>query len=403
MHASVSRADLISAVQRWFDLAASLEWRSYDPYDLLASPHLRRCPEISPFAARVCVQIGRRSGPGLRRWLRIAPHEEAQALATFLRAAVMLVRCGEVWAERYIDPLVTRLETKAIPAFPGCGWGLEFPVATRFGFKPARTPNIYQTLLALSALLDVDELNGGMGNQPLLTGGCRFVTDHLSSFPYAGQSWLRYWPRSDDAIVNVQALSAGVMARLGTRLGEPRLLAVADRAATTVLRVQHQDGCWPYSADGRARFVDGFHTGFVLEGLSEYARRRPNGLGGAPNRAMQAGMRYFKRHLLDENGQPRSFADGTVSLDGQTGAQCIQTVTICAADPQDLDIGLSLWDAMNRRYGCGSANRRRRDGDAPALRWTVAPLVLATAHLVRALESQTRMADGRHGTGFGGL
>jgi len=393
MGAMVPRSDLISAAQFWFEMAECLDWRCYDPYDLLASPYLRRCPEISTFAARAIVQIGRRSGTAIRRLLRIAPHEEAQVLATFLRSAALLARCGEAWAGRYVEPLMCRLAAKATTAPPGRGWGLDFPVATRFGFRPRRLPNIYQTLVALSALMDAEGLGGSVADVSLLTDGSRFVTKHLATFEYAGQSWLRYWPRSDDPIVNVQALASGVFARLGARLGEHHLLALADRAAATVLGVQRGDGSWPYSADGRATFVDGFHTGFILEGLSEYMRWRPDGLGCETGKAVRAGFRYYKQHLLSANAQPRAFADGPVSLDGQTAAQCVQTLTICAADPLDASVGLRVWESINRRHGPNAARRWPGDGSFPALRWTIAPAALATAHLVRALESPNGAAE----------
>jgi len=91
--------------------------------------------------------------------------------------------------------------------------------------------------------------------------------------------------------------------------------------------------------------------------------------------AVAAGLAYFKEHLLTADGRPRSFADRAASRDGQTLAQAIQTLVVCGPR-SDLATAGRIWRLSDEQ------GQRAR---FLALRWDVAPLALATAYLVRAM------------------
>src|SRR4051812_45375101 len=101
------------AARRGFDLGQRLNWRSYDPYDLLLSPYLIRIQSVSHFGSRVVIQVGKHFGERLRRAFAVPHHEEPKALADFLRAAVMLAEDGEDWAHEYAPLLSSRLQAHA--------------------------------------------------------------------------------------------------------------------------------------------------------------------------------------------------------------------------------------------------------------------------------------------------
>lgn len=371
----VSRERLVAAVQRDFSVAARVEWRSHDPYDVLLSPFVRRLPQVSPLAARLVVQVGKRSGTGLRRLLRVSPHEEPKALADFLRAACTLGRLGEAWAAEYVDELSPRLRQLAVTTRTGHGWGLGFPWVSRYLAAAAGQPNIYTTTGACQALLDDYELTGREESLQAAVLGTRFILRELGSFTHEGNSWLRYSAKADSPIVNIQALASSLLARVGVVEQDDELLTAADRAAEAVIATQRADGSWTYSVDGRGDFVDGFHTGFTLEGLVEYGALRGRDASGALDTAVATGLAYFKEHLLTADDRPRSFADGAASRDGQTLAQAIQTLVVCGGR-SDVAAATRIWRLRDEQ------GQRAR---FLALRWDVAPLALATAYLVRAM------------------
>jgi hypothetical protein len=374
-HSAVSRQHLVAALRRDFSLGERVDWRSHDPYDLLLSPFARRIPQISPLAARVFVQLGRRSGANIRRLLRVPLHEEPKTLADFLRAAVILGNLGDGWSVEHISRLSRRLRDRAVATPTGHAWGNAFPQASRFVAAPADEPNIYTTTAACDALLAEYEFVGGEESLEAASLGATFILRDLGTFTHEGRHWLRYFRGRDSPIVNVQASAASLFARLGRIQSNEELLETADRAAETVVSAQRDDGSWSYSTDGRGEFVDGFHTGFTLQGLVEYGTLRDSSAAVRIDETVETGFAYFKEHLLTPDGRPCAFADGAASRDAQTLAQAIQSLVICGTGP-DTSLAARIWRAAE------DALQRER---FLALRWNHAPFALATANLVAAV------------------
>jgi len=369
----VSRATLAEAAREAFEIAQRREWRSHDPYDLLLAPFGPPVQSRSTFAARVLVQAGKRSGSRLRRVLRVPEHEEPKALADFLHAAVILTAGGETWARRYVGWLGERLRAAAVAGEPGLGWGLAFPYASRFVSAAPGTPNIYTTTSACRALLAQFKLTGEAASLDAVVEGIRFIVDGLGTFEHRGSRWHRYFRGLDTPTVNVQASTAALLADASRLSGDTPLLAMADEAAAAVLSCQRDDGSWFYSDDGRASFVDGFHTGFTLAGLAEYASLRASeDAAGRARDAVDRGYAFFREHLLTPDGLPRAVADGLPGLDGQNVAQCLQTLVVCGGRPRDRGDAYRLW----RREVAGRLRQPRS-----SLLWELGPAVLATAYL----------------------
>ncbi len=377
-----------SQAKHWFQLAERLDWSSYDPYDFLLSPYLCWLQRASPLGARISIQVGKSSGAPSRQILGIRPHQEAKTLSDYISAAVILARANVAWASSYVDLLLDLLDKRAIVTPQGKGWGLEFPYTSRYVNAPARTPNAYQTVYTIHALLDAYEKTGNSLGVQSAAEGCRFIREGLGDFEYGGRRWFYYWPARQIPAPNVQALIASAFARSGPILGDTELSRLADRCAEVVISAQRMDGSWPYSEDGRANFVDGFHTGFILQGLAEYLRYRDLANPDVLN-SLDRGLRFFREHLVTQDKLPRYFADGPVSLDGQNFAQCIQTLTVCAQNQRDLEIARSMWMSVYHpdQFRTIGSSLQKQIGAAiqfPELRWTIGPAVLATAHLVFA-------------------
>jgi hypothetical protein len=276
------------------------------------------------------------------------------------------------------------LAAKAILTSSGQGWGLEFPYVSRFVNVRARTPNIYQTLNAILAFLDVYDYYGDLRALDLAKNGLIFITEGLGCFKRDGQLWFRYWPGCDDPIINVQASMACLLTRLGNILQDHSLLEIANRSVETVLSMQRANGSWAYSADGRAKFVDGFHTGFILQGLAHYLKYTKTNNTHAAREKFNKGFLYFNEHLMTDAGMPLGVADGPISYDGQNFAQCIQTMVICGDGEGDIQKGHTIWENMIKikqlNLVVQSQNNYRKG--YPQLRWTYGPAVLATSYLL---------------------
>lgn len=366
-------SELDAAIAAAFDFAEQRAWRSHDPFDLLLSPYAKVAAR-GELLARVWVQLGKRTGETTRRALRVPTSLEPKAVSDFLRAAALLAAGGAAAYRTRAERLAAMLESLQVRSAHGAGWGLTFPYASRFGRIERLEPNIYTTVNATQALLDVSELNGVAGVEEAVRAARRFLLEDLGFLGFGGHRWFRYSNGGTSPIVNVQASAAHLFARLSATHDDDEAAAIADACAATVLAVQAGDGSWPYSADGRASFVDGFHTGFTLEGLAGYAEHRQSDAAPGVREAIDSGMRFFERHLVDAADRPLGFADGEPTDDPQTAAQCVQTLVVCGgADARER--AAAVWRrAVASQLDFG-------DQRLVSLRWSVGPSVLATAHL----------------------
>jgi hypothetical protein len=79
----------------------------------------------------------------------------------------------------------------------------------------------------------------------------------------------------------------------------------ADRNLYFVLESQNPDGSWHYANDGKRKFIDHFHTCFVLKALAKVEALTGN---RDCTRAIERGIDYYVRALFDERGVPKPFS-----------------------------------------------------------------------------------------------
>jgi len=375
--------EIVARCRAAFELAASAGWKSYDPFDALLLPFGESARGRSPLLGRIAVQAGRRSGRRLRRLAGIRPHEEAKALADFLAAGARLSRLpAGGWASSYQHDLTRRLQALSIRLPHGLAWGLSFPYSSRFVSVPARTPNVYTTICCVDALLDAAEDRHDGRALDLARAGARSVSSDLGVVRNGTHCWFRYWPGDDSCIVNVQALVAGCLARLGSLTEDRHLCEQAELAADVVRASQRSDGSFPYSTDGRGQFTDSFHTGFVLEGLTRFRLHGPAASAAGVQECVDRGMEFLRTQLIGPSHLPRRSPGGRVVRDGQNVGQLIQTLVTCG-DARDRRIATEVWLRWTSQSPAGGTTQGSRH--MTSLRWEVGPTVLAGARLASAL------------------
>jgi hypothetical protein len=376
LQAGTDLDEIVARCRAGFELASSVGWSSYDPFDALLLPFGEAARRRSGLAARIIVQAGRRSGTRLRRLVGVKPHQEAKALADFLAASTRLAPLpGGDWASEGQEDLTARLEGLAIRQPHGLAWGLSFPYSSRFVSVPARTPNAYTTICCVEALLDAAEHGQDARPLGLACAGARAVATDLGVVHNGRDRWFRYWPGDDSCIVNVQALVAGCFQRLGSMIGDRGLCAQAQSAAEVVLASQRPDGSFPYATDPRGAFTDSFHTGFVLEGLTRFRLAAPDALAAEALQCVERGMEFLRTRLIGPSHLPRRSPGGRVARDGQNVGQLVQTLVTCG-DARDRRNAAELWLRWTSEFGT----------HRPAsLRWEVGPTVLAGAYVASSL------------------
>lgn len=336
------------ALERW---CSSRGWRGPDPYDGLNATRLRPALNGSALALRLLTQAVKRSPLDLRQALGIRNGLSAATLAHAISAYARNGFLDPETARGGLRGCIDQLESLRCSAFEEPCWGYHFDVQTRVFFYPQTTPNTIATAFAGLALLDAHELCGEPGTLELALGVGEFFMRHVPQTQVADGSYFGYLPGDTTPIHNASMFVSAVLARLSRLAGrEDFARAAADGVRYTTNR-QRPDGSWPYGEQPQLSWVDGFHTGYVLDCLLTSIEA---GIGGtAAEEAWRRGLRFYADALIDSDGTPRYTPESRYPIDAQCAAQAIQTFARAASTHPEL--AERRWQVL--RYALGSLAR----------------------------------------------
>lgn len=385
---------LAAALQRRLEV---LEGSTYDPYDGLTSPlfvGLRR----RPLWGRVGMQLVKRAPCNLRPFLGIQPALYSKTLSDMSSAAFRFYRTRRE-SSHLQDGLrhLAVLRQRLLPAVPGSAWGMELPYVSRFVVASPQTPNLFQSVNACNAFLDAHEITGDQEHLDVAIGVVEFLEQALGRLEDTPEriSW-RYYPQLDTVVHNVNALIAALLLRLGSAAARPDVATLGERTLRSVLAAQNPDGSWYYARVPQGRWVDGFHSGYVLESLVD-AEGRLNAapdLQAATREALERGLRFFVEHLLDEDGTPRYQVTSLYPIEVQNCAQAVQLLARLALTERENWLQrargalaatcrhlLVERPGTPRQVSFGLQRGRWLRTNLEAARWGLAPMLLALAWL----------------------
>jgi hypothetical protein len=376
----------IERLDRW---GSDRGWRGSDPYDGLGARRLgvvRR----SVWGRRALTQIVKRAPIDLRPALGIAPADCAAALAQVLSARVR--RSGGDGAGG-IGPILARLAALRSGGYDEPCWGYQFDVQTRFFYYPGGSPNTIATAFVGLALLDAAAATGDRAPLELAEGAGEFFLRRVPQTAGAGGAYFGYLPGDRTPIHNASLLAASLLAALADRTGRRDFRDASAAAVGYAVAHQRADGSWPYAEGPIGRWVDGFHTGYVLDSLLRCVG--PVG-GQALRTAYERGLSFYSERLFLDDGTPKYLEDSLYPIDSQCVAQGIRTFSLASV------LGGAWLERAWRVYDFATSRMRRPDGAfifqrrrlwanrAPHVRWVQAPMLEALAQLWAASGGERR-------------
>ena len=376
-------ADLESSLARLEDW---LEWRGFqgnDPHDALRSPLVRALTLNNRWLGVAWVQLFRRSPLDLRRLFGVAAGHNPKGMGLFLAAYVRRYRVtGERRDRERIAFFADWLRRNRCPQFQEASWGYNFDWPNRSFFAPAGTPTIVNTAFVAHAFLDCHELFGNSEDLETARSACDFMLRRLSVIEELPGACFSYTPLDSRRVHNANMLGASLLARVGRITGEPHLLARARRAALYTVARQSADGSWPYGEGRSERWVDNFHTGFVLTALLDYIRCSED---SSFEESLERGYRFWRSSFFTRDGLAKHYAGKLYPIDAHAVAQAILTLlAFSERDPQAAAraFELAAWAGVNMQdesgyfhYQIGRWLRNR----IPYIRWSQAWMLRALA------------------------
>jgi hypothetical protein len=343
----------------------------------------------SPFALRVLTQAVKRSPVNLRPGLGIADGLSAATLGLVISAYARNGFLPDDEALTKLQRSIAELEQLRCPAYPEPCWGYHFDVQTRVFFYPSTTPNTIATAFAGLGLLDAYELADEPQALVLAAGVADFFVRHVPQTRNRSGAFFGYLPGDVTPIHNANMLVSAFLARVAGLLERDDLRHAAEAGLDYTVSHQRADGSWPYGQRPHLAWVDGFHTGYVLDCLLTCI---DSGVGGSvAEDAWRRGLSFYVDALIEPDGTPRYTPDSRYPVDGQCAAQALETLSRAAS--REPELASRRWkvldyalDRLMRGDGAFVFQRERlwtnRIGHP---RWVQAPMLRALTGLIATI------------------
>jgi hypothetical protein len=247
--------------------------------------------------------------------------------------------------EKYLDrakDMFQRLWGKRIEVEKGIGWGLCFPYTTRFTNAGSDIPNLYNTINATHSIMDYCEICQEIELKSVVSKVINLILEYLGVIYESEKiAWIRYYPNQTSMPTpNVNATAAALFVRINFILKEEIIeRSLIDKLLNFVSKAQNEDGSWYYTTTPNGKWIDGFHTGFILESL---ALIKYLDSGYSIENTLKKGSQFFLTDLFDAESIPKFFHNQTYPIESQNSAQAIQTLAkLILYDNQNLNSKLN--------------------------------------------------------------
>ncbi len=373
-------APIADAAERLCRTAAASSWTGPDIYDALGA----RWPSVLTGGRRrrqALIQLHARAPVDLRPLSRRTHARIAKGVALFAMAELRLASLGE--AERHREAAGAALDLVAADRTAGDdAWGYPWDVQTRWSHYRAGTPNVIVTSFAAQALQE---------------GALALARQDYARRAAAASAWVHrclydedlgvyaYHPGSKAVIHNASLL--GARAAWAASDEDPSIRPAVTRAVERTVGAQLDDGSFPYGEGPGLEFVDSFHTGYVLECLSDLAS-----VDVEVEPALRRGIDYYESRFFDPRGRALLWPSRPYPEDAHSAGTALTTLArlheagwtdrallerVATRAAEHMARG---GHAIHRRYRWGSTRVRY-------VRWADAHLALGLANAALALSA----------------
>ena len=321
-------ADLHKSIIALLDWLSSSGYKGYDPYDALSSPWIYRLDKSSSMIGRIAIQILKSFPFNLRSLLGIPKEEDAKALGLLGRGYFHLWNRtkDDLYWEKGTECLA-RLDKLVISGYSGACWAHPFPYRSRRLYLAANSPSVVSTVYAAQAFVDAYERKREMRWLEVARSACDFILKDLERIGTERNFCFSYVPNNRLAVHNANLLAVQLLARVSKLTGDD-WKQIISAALNYTVSDQNADGSWYYDGpDSPSRsttFIDGFHTGFVLESLWEISKDT----GVDLNQSLYSGFDFYVKYLFESNGKPYRTIKHGWSVDLRDCAQALIVFSI---------------------------------------------------------------------------
>lgn len=301
-------------------------YQSYDVFDALNSEFINNLLSKNILFKRVAIQLNAKSIINFRPVFGIKKMVHTKTLSDFLSIyTFMYKRTSKIEYKNKAIKIFELLWKRKIEIEKGFGWGLNFPYSTRFTSADKNTPNLYNTINATHSIIDFYEVFGEIELESIVDSVLTFIINYLGVVEEDSSTcWLRYYPNQKGMPTpNVNATSASLFVRINTFYKNKVDKSLISKLINFVKLSQNNNGSWYYTTNSKGKWIDGFHSGFILESLALIKNLEPS---YNVDLMLEKGTDFFINELISKEYIPKFFDNSIYPIESQNCAQCIQTL-----------------------------------------------------------------------------
>jgi len=306
-------------------------WAGYDPYDALNSPYFMHLS--NKWTRIAAIQILRRLPINLRYFLKIKKSYNPKAIALFIRALIKLssiIRLDDYKNELYkMSDILLDMKSQEISTSERIAWGYSFGWQSRAFYCKPFSPNIQSAIMSAHAFYELsngkffsESINRKFENICIVAN--LYIIENLLLYEDEEIAVLRYIPGDNTIIINVQAQAAWSLLRAYLLTREKRFLDISLKLLRFVRQKQQRDGSWLYGEAASQKFIDNFHTGFILEALHECRLINETTI---PKETIKRGYKFYINHFFYKKKLVKYFHNSKYPVDSHAIAQSIITIS----------------------------------------------------------------------------
>jgi hypothetical protein len=393
---SAVKSEIRESLLRLFEWIEISDYRGYDTFDGLNAKFVRPLTFENKFLRTVLQQGVRRFPLNLRPLLGVDKEHSTKAMGFLARGFIRLHQAtGEaMWAVKGKFALQWLIDNQS-PGYSGACWGNHFDYQSRSGFVTKLSPSVVWTSLIGHAFLDAYDQFHDEKYLDTAISACNHIVRDLGAYREGDALCIHYFPTSTHQVHNANTLGASLLARTSAYAPNGLWREIATKAMLYTANYQREDASWYYGEMSNLRWVDNFHTAYVLDCFQWYGKATGE---DRFDRQMMDGYWYWKKTFFLPEGMPRYYNHKTLPLDIQCCSQAIDTLVFFRdRDTESLSLALKVaqWTIENMQDPTGYFYYRRYSrqivNKTPTLHWGQATMLCALAGLYEVIvESESR-------------
>ncbi|MGA8406717.1 MAG: hypothetical protein WB680_06025 [Candidatus Acidiferrales bacterium] len=386
----ISKDQIAESLGRLSDWLEKNDYRGYDTFDGLNAKYLRPLTFETNFLRTVLQQGVRRFPINLRPALAVPKSRSTKGMGYIAKGFMRLQQStgDDAWGIKAKSALRWLVENES-KGYSGACWGNHFDYQSRSFYLPKGVPTIVWTSLIGHSFLDGYEHFGDENYLQVAISACEHIVHDLDTFAEGDAVCLSYIPTQNKQVHNSNTLGGSLLARTYSHTRTESYRSLAEKAMRYTANHQRADGSWYYGEAANLRWVDNFHTAYVLDCFKYYATATGD---EQFEEKLNKGYDFWKRTFFLQDGTPRYYDYKTLPLDIQCASQAIDTlVFFYDRDPENLSLALRVakWTIDNMQDRSGYFYYRRYSrwivNKTPTLHWGQATMFCALAGLYELL------------------